>query len=82
MWIDPPGYFCRQPELPRTRFAFTNYGVALGLESVHAHPERVAALIAYFDTYRSGDHYDREAITHVMGCVARLPGSFLPPTGG
>ena len=23
------------------------------------------------------DHYDREAITHVMGCVARLPGAFL-----
>jgi hypothetical protein len=25
MWIDPPGYFCREPYLPEVKFAFTNY---------------------------------------------------------
>lgn len=39
--------------------------------------DRVESLLGHFDTYRSGDHYDRDAITHVMGCVARLPGAFL-----
>ena len=77
MWIDPPGYVCREPGEAGVQFAFTNYGVALGLESVGRHPDRVETIIAHFDDYRSGDHYDREAITHVMGCVARLPGTFL-----
>lgn len=80
MWIAPPGYFSREPSAPDVRFAFTNYGVALGLQSVGAAAERVTRLIRYFDTYRSDDHYDREAITHVMGCAARLPGAWLPPT--
>jgi len=60
-----------------TKFAFTNYGVAVGLQAVPAWPERVARLNAFFDSYRSGDHYDRDAITHVMGCSARLPGLLL-----
>ena len=77
MWIDPPGYVCREPGALETQFAFTNYGVALGLQAVGRHRDRVEALIAHFDGYRSGDHYDRDAITHVMGCVARLPGTFL-----
>jgi hypothetical protein len=57
--------------------AFANYGVALGLQAVDRHPERVARLNAYFETYRSGDEYDREAITHVMACAAHLPGRFI-----
>jgi hypothetical protein len=77
MWIDPPGYFCREPGQPRTQFAFTNFGVALGLQAVGRHQDRVEALLAHFDAHRSGDHYDRDAITHVMACVARLPGAFL-----
>ena len=77
MWIDPPGYFCREPGQPHTQFAFTNFGVALGLAAVGCHQDRVESLLGHFDTYRSGDHYDRDAITHVMGCVARLPGAFL-----
>ena len=39
--------------------------------------ERVAALNAYFDTYRSGDEYDRSAITHVMACNSHFPGLLL-----
>jgi len=77
MWVDPPGYVCREPGHPDVQFAFTNYGVALGLQAVGRHPDRVEALLAHFDTYRSQDHYDRDAITHVMACVARLPGAFL-----
>ena len=77
MWIEPPGYFCREPGARSVRFAFTNYGVAIGLQSAGAHAERVAALLRYFETYRSGDEYDRDAITHVMGCCARLPGRLL-----
>jgi len=73
MWIDE-GYFCREPGLSDVRFAFTNYGVAVGLQAVDAMPDRVERLNAYFETYRSGDGYDREAITHVMACSAHFPG--------
>ena len=77
MWIDPPGYFCRAPWLPHVRFAFTNYGVSLGLQAVQRHPDRVARINSVFDSYRSGDEYDREAITHVMACTSHFPGEFL-----
>jgi hypothetical protein len=36
----------------------------------------VAKLNAYFETYSSGDEYDREAITHVMACTSHFPGAF------
>jgi hypothetical protein len=78
MWIDPPGYFSRQPGYPHVKFAFTNYGVSLGLQTADVWEERVKRLNAFFDTYRSGDEYDTEAITHVMGCTAHFPGEFLP----
>ena len=77
MWIDPPGYFCRGPGLPHIKFAFTNYGVSLGLQAVGAHPERVARLNSFFAEYQSGDHYDTDAITHVMACVSHFPGEFI-----
>lgn len=77
MWIDPPGYFCREPSTPGVRFAFTNYGVSIGLQAVQAHPERVSKLNRYFETYRSGDAYDRDAITHVMSCCSWFPGKLL-----
>ncbi len=78
LWVDPPGYFCREPRAHAVRFAFTNAGVALGLQAAGAHQPRVERLLRYFDRYQSGDHYDREAITHVMACVARFPGAMIP----
>lgn len=77
LWIDPPGYFARSRRERRTCFAFTNYGVSLGLQAVGRDPERVERLNAYFEAYRSGDDYDTDAITHVMACVSHLPGAFL-----
>jgi hypothetical protein len=77
MWVDPPGYFCRLPQLGHVKFAFTNYGVSLGLQAAEAWPDRVAKLTDYFESCRSGDEYDREAITWVMACTSRLPGAFL-----
>lgn len=77
MWIDPPGYFCREPYSPQVKFAFTNYGVAIGLQAVNACAERVDKLNQFFDYYRSGDSYDRDAITHVMGCCSLFPGELL-----
>ncbi len=76
MW-QRAGYFCREPDLPDTKFAFTNYGVSLGLQAVAAMPERVAQLNMFFDHYRSGDDYDRAAITHVMACSSHFPGYLI-----
>jgi hypothetical protein len=78
MWIDPPGYFCRHPDTPDVKFAFTNYGVSLGLQTAAAAGERVQRLNAFFDGYRSGDEYDAEAITHVMACTSHFPGVMVP----
>jgi hypothetical protein len=36
------GYFCREPNLPHVKFAFTNYGVSIGLQSVEVMTERVS----------------------------------------
>jgi hypothetical protein len=71
------GYFCREPDLPNVRFAFTNYGVSVGLQAVDAMAERVPRLNVFFDRYRSGDEYDREAITHVMACSSHFPGYLI-----
>ena len=76
MWVED-GYFCREPGLHQVKFAFTNYGVSVGLQAVNAMPERVRRLNAFFETYRSGDEYDREAITHVMACSSHFPGYLL-----
>jgi hypothetical protein len=79
MWIDAGegGYFCREPGHRTVKFAFTNYGVSIGLQAIHAMPDRVRWLHAYFENYRSGDEYDRDAITHVMRCCAHFPGYLL-----
>jgi len=71
------GYFCREPDLPRLKFAFTNYGVSVGLQAAEAMSERVSRLNGFFDHYRSGDEYDREAITHVMACSSHFPGYLI-----
>jgi hypothetical protein len=76
MWRQD-GFFCREPDLPDTKFAFTNYGVSIGLQAVAAMPERVDCLNDYFDSYRSGDEYDRAAITHVMACSSHFPGCLI-----
>lgn len=77
LWVDPPGYFCRQPGYPDVAFAFTNYGISVGLQAHDATPERVARLNAFFDEARSGDEYERDAITHVMACTSHFPGTML-----
>jgi hypothetical protein len=82
MWIEPPGYFCREPFAPEVKFAFTNFGVSLGLQAVGAWPERVARLNSFFDEYQSGDEYDSDSITHVMACVSAFPGEFIQSRTG
>ena len=76
MWQEE-GYFCREPYLPETKFAFTNYGVSIGLQAVDRMSDRVQRLNTYFEGYRSGDNYDREAITHVMACCSHFPGLLI-----
>ncbi len=76
MWIDE-GYFCREPGARDVKFAFTNYGVSIGLQAVNAMPQQIRILNAYFETYRSGDEYDRDSITHVMACSSHFPGYLM-----
>lgn len=76
MW-QSEGFFCREPWLPTMRFAFTNYGVSVGLQAVGEMPGRVQALHDYFETYRAHDEYDTAAITHVMACSAHFPGLMI-----
>jgi hypothetical protein len=77
LWVDPPGYFGRASYARHVRIAFANYGAAIGLQSQDVWPERVKALNDYFERYRSGDEYDREAITWVMACCSHFPGAFV-----
>ena len=77
MWVNPPGYFCRAPRMRDTKFAFTNYGVSLGLQSINEWPERLQRLNTFFENWRSGDEYDREAITWVMACSSHFPGALI-----
>jgi hypothetical protein len=76
MW-QPEGYFCREPYMPQTRFAFTNYGVSVGLQAVDEMMDRVRKLNGYFETYRAGDEYDSAAITHVMSCSSHFPAGLI-----
>jgi hypothetical protein len=78
MWVDP-GYFCREHGVRAMKFAFTNYGVSIGLQAVGAWPDRVRRLNDFFAGYRSGDEYDRNAITHVMACASHFPGKLIAP---
>lgn len=80
IWVDE-GYFCREPGQPRVKFAFTNYGVSIGLQAVHAMSERIGRLNAFFEAYRSGDECDREAITHVMACSSHFAGYLIKGFG-
>ncbi len=71
------GCFIRDPRLPNIKFAFTNYGVSLGLQAVGKMPERVQQINRFFESWHSGDEYDREAITHVMACTSHFPGLMI-----
>jgi hypothetical protein len=77
LWLEDEDCFCRSPDERETKIAFTNYGIALGLQSVGEQPSRVSRLKQHFETHGAGNGYAREAITHVMACVADLPGDFL-----
>lgn len=77
MWIDPPGYVCRHPRMRDTKFAFTNYGVSIGLQAIGEGAEKVHKIHDHFEEYRSADEYDEAAITWVMACSARFPGLLL-----
>ena len=81
MWIvtesDQKGYFCRQPTWTETKFAFTNFGVSYGLQSVNLWPERVVMLNNFFKDYKSEDEYDMKSITHVMYLNSVIPGVYL-----
>jgi hypothetical protein len=76
MWIEQ-GYFCREPNHPGMKFAFTNYGVSVGLQAVNQMSDRVDLLNRFFESYQSNDHYDRDAITHVMACSSHFPGRLI-----
>ena len=73
--VDRGPLFLPRSHLPEMRFAFTNYGVSIGLQAA----ECVERLNAYVEQYRSGDEYDRAAITHVMACKSHFPGLLLRP---
>lgn len=77
MWNNPQGFFSRASYARHVRIAFANYGVSIGLQSADVWPDRVERLNSYFEAYRSGDEYDREAITHVMACNSHLPGLLI-----
>jgi hypothetical protein len=80
MWMDE-GYFCREPGQRHVKFAFTNYGVSIGLQAVDAMSERIGRLNAFFEAYHSGDEYDRDAITHVMACSSHFAGYLIKDYG-
>jgi hypothetical protein len=77
LWIEKPGYFCRQTGWQEMKFAFTNYGISLGLQSWDKWLDRVNSLNTFFEDYRSGNEYDTNAITHVMACSSHFPGLFI-----
>lgn len=79
LWTDPPGFFARASYAPHVLIAFANFGVSIGLQCWERWPDRVARLNAFFETYRSGDEYEREAITWVMACSSHFPGALLSP---
>ena len=76
MWV-ANSYYCREPMLPQTKFAFTNYGVSIGLQATAEKLAHVRKIHKFFETYQSGDEYDSAAITHVMACSAHFPGKLL-----
>ena len=80
MWIDKgsgKGYFSRSPQQAEVKFAFTNFGVSYGLQSCKLWPDRCAGVNDFFESYKSGDEYDVNAITHVMHVNSLVPGVLI-----
>lgn len=77
LWIDPPGYFCRRKGMIKSKFAFTNFGISIGLQSVSSQMDRVQKLNEFFGDFKSGDKYEWDAVTHVMECNSHFPGLFI-----
>jgi hypothetical protein len=77
LWTDPPGCFARASYAPHVVIAFANYGVSIGVQSWGRWRGRVDKLNSFLESYRSGDEYDREAITWVMACSSHFPGAML-----
>jgi hypothetical protein len=77
LWVDPPGFFSRASYARDVRIAFANFGVSIGLQSQNMWSDRVRRLNDYFESYRSGDEYDRAAITWVMACCSHFPAAFV-----
>ena len=80
MWVESMpdrGYFCRDPGHKKVKFAFTNFGISYALQSVGLWPEKVNKLNTFFESYKSQDEHDTDAITHVMHLNSVLPGVFV-----
>eukprot|EP01080_Neovahlkampfia_damariscottae_P007809 gene7809-12282_t len=81
MWVSnskDKGYFMRDAVWERNFIlAFGNFGVSIGLQSVHMWHGRIEKLHNFFDSFQSNDKYDREAITHVMHCNSLFPGVLI-----
>jgi hypothetical protein len=77
LWVDPPGYFCREPGLTREKSAVANHVVSIALQAVGALPERVGALRRCLRSPPFGDDQDGQGATQVLACCADLPGDLL-----
>lgn len=77
LWVDPPGYFCREPGLTRAESAGANHAISIGLQAVRAMPERVEKLGRFLRTRRRPDDEDRRAVTQILACCAEIPGELL-----
>ena len=74
---DDEGYFCRQPGHNKLKYAFANYGVSYGLQSVDLWPDRCTKINNFFVNHRSFDAYDCNSITHVMFANSLAPGVLI-----
>jgi hypothetical protein len=72
LWVEPRGWFCREPGRTWETCAVANHGISIGLQAVGAMPERVESLRR---SRRCGDQ--RREAAQVLACCAELPGELL-----
>jgi hypothetical protein len=77
LWVDPPGYFCREPGLTREKSTAANHVISIGLQAVGAMPERVEKLRCFIQAPPFPSGPDGQGETLVLGCCADLPGELL-----
>jgi hypothetical protein len=77
LWVDPPGYFCREPGLTREKSVVANHVISVALQAVGAMPERVEKLRRFVRSPRSLGDQDGQGTTLVLACCADLPGELL-----